>query len=188
MSGAPVRQRVSHAADTVIAFFADATHSFPLALPLGKMLPSAALAALFGLVASPIDMPSLMATSTLRCYDSFGHREACLTQADAARPRLEGRTSGPSQPASSTPTAPSQPASWAMAAPYRQPVWAAAVDPAMWPPSQPAAPRSTPKRSASAACRRNVLPCFLSTLGRGISNIASAVAHAGASPEASRGS
>ncbi len=188
MSGAAVRSRVSDAAETVIAFTAGATRS----LPLDKILPSAALATLFALVASPIEMPSLMATSTLQCYDSFGRREACVAQADAARPRAERRTNGASQSATGTAPAPFQPAAWAMAAPYRQPVWAVAAieQPATWPESWPESPppRSTPsKRSASAACRKNLLPCFLSTLGKGISNIATAVVHAGASPDTSRG-
>ncbi len=167
MGGRRVRRPVSDPAETAILLAANAANS----VPHSKIVRLGPFAALFVFVAVPIDMPSVAANSTLKCYDSLGNYEPCVTQAGAAPSRSNGRTAGAHQPAS-----------WTAAAPYQQASWATtAVQPANWTTSAPPARRiSTPlKRPALARCRRRLIPCLFSTLRRGLTHIASAVAVGG---------
>jgi hypothetical protein len=174
----------SDTADTVIPFAASATNS----ASHGKILRLGAFAALFAVVAVPTlfeaDVPSVAANSTLKCLDSFGNYEPCVTQASAPPSRPAGRTTEVHQPASLTATTPYQSASWTATAPSQQASWATtAVDqPANPTTDAPAAAQrsNTPvKRPASARCRRSSIPCFFSALRKRIAHIASAVAVAG---------
>jgi hypothetical protein len=187
----------SETADTVIRF---------AAVSHGKILRLTAFVALLLVVALPLlfwdDMPSVAANSTLKCHDTLGNDIPCVTQASASPSRsTTGRATETRQPAGRTATAPYQPASWAAAAvdqpatwiataPYQEANWAttAVEQPADWATTAPAAPRSgTPlKRPASASCKRRLLPCFFSSLRKGIKHIASAVAAAGQAPAAAR--
>jgi hypothetical protein len=194
MSDRRVRRPVSDAAETVISFAINATNSVPHSkiLLLGAfaaLLFLGAFAALLVVVAVPIlsradmppnrtlkcydsagqyqpcvarlsraDMPLMQANSTLKCYDSAGQYQPCVTQARASQSRFNDRTTGADQLAS-----------WTTTALYQ-------VDlPANWATSAPVARRSSTlgKRPALATCRRRLIPCFLSTLRRGLTRIAS---------------
>ncbi len=156
-----VRRPVSNTAETVVPIAANATGP----VPHSKILLLGAFAASLVVGAVPIllraEMPSVRADSTLKCYDIAGKFEPCVAQASAPPARLSSRTAGAPQPASWTTTAPDQQESWATTV----------VDqPTNWNTSRPAAPRSGTrrKRSASAICRRRLIPCVLSALRRGL--------------------
>lgn len=173
MGGWRVRFPVSDTAETVIPLAAGAHSRIPR---LG------AFAALFLVVAVPIDEPPVAANSTLKCYDSFGNFEPCVTQASTFLARFNGGPIGTHQPTSWTATAPYHPASWTATALYQQPSWAmtAVGQPANWTTGAPAAqPGSTPlKRPASASCRRGLLPCLFSSLRRGLTHAVAVVGQA----------
>jgi hypothetical protein len=168
-----VRRPLSATAEAVIPFAANAINSFPHRKVL---LLGASLAALPVGVAVPIvfraDRPPVAASSTLKCYDSGGNHEPCLTQASAP----------PQRPDSQTTTAP-RPASWTIAALYQPESWATTEldQPAASTTSAPAAQRSSMrgKRRALALCRQRLIPCFFSTLRRGLTHIASVAASVG---------
>jgi hypothetical protein len=152
-------------------FAAKATNS----VLAGKILLLGAFAALLVVVAVPIlfrvDVPAVAANSTLRCYDSAGNAEPCVTRASASSSQLDGQTTE------------AQPASWTTTALYQQVSLAtSAVDqPANWTKSTPAARRSSTqgKRLASTNCGRRLIPCFFSSLRRGLTHIASVAASVG---------
>src|SRR5689334_3791494 len=114
MRSGRARGPVADAAGTVVVFAADETAS----VPLNQILWSGALAAVFLGVAVWIDMPAGTATGTLKCYDSLGHYQPCVTQADAAALRAARRTNEADQPARWSAAAPHAPESWAASAPY----------------------------------------------------------------------
>jgi hypothetical protein len=143
-------------------------------VPHGKILLLGAFAALLVVVAVPIlfrvDVPAVAANSTLKCYDSAGNAEPCVTRASAS-------------PSQDDPTTGAQPASWTTTALYQQVSLAtSAVDqPANWTKSTPAVRRSTMpgKRPGSTDCGRRFIPCFFSSLRRGLTHIASVAASVG---------
>jgi hypothetical protein len=169
MSGRRARRPISDTAATIIRFAANATSS----VPRSKILLLGALAALLVVVAVPIlfrvHMPPVAASSPLKCYDSAGNYKPCLMQASAS---LNDRT-----------TEAHQPASWTTTALYQQASLATTEldQPASWATSAPAAQRSgTPgKRPALAICGQRFIPCFFSTLRRGLTRIASVAANVG---------
>lgn len=175
-----VRRPISAMAEIVIPFAANATNS----VPHRKILYfGALLAALLVGAAAPmlfqVDIP-VAAGSTLKCYDSGGHYEPCLVQASVPPPRSNGQMTAAHQPASWTITALYQPESWAA---LYQPESSAATEP-----EQPAGSTTSAsaaqrigtrgKHQASATCRQRLLPCFFSSLEKGLTHIALAAAAA----------
>ena len=162
-----MKRPVSDTAETVAPSGARATKS----IPYRKIVLFGAFVPLAVVVAAPLmfhaDAPPV-AANILKCYDSSGNHVPCATEARASPSPPTGRT-----------TAAQQPASWIATARYQQVSWATTgVDqPAT---GAPAAPRSsTPlKRQAYASCRRHLLPCFFSTLRRGLHLAAAAAAQA----------
>src|SRR5271169_4922835 len=172
MSGRRVRRAVSETAQTVSPFAANATNS----VPHRKILLLAVFATLLVVVTVPIlsrtDTLPVVANSTLKCYDSTGNYEPCVTPASASPSRFNGRTTGTHQPPN-----------WAATALYLQAGWAtAAVDqPPNWTTSAPAARQSSTsgKRRALAICGGRLVPCLFSAVRRGLTHIASAAAIVG---------
>jgi hypothetical protein len=189
MSGQRVRRLVSDTAGIVILFAANATkpvlHS--------RILLSGAFAASLLVVGVPIlfeaDVSPVAADGTLKCYDGAGNHEPCATQANtsperfsASPARFNGSTAGALRPPSWTTAALYEQSSWAIAAADQQPSWTTAEA------DQSANPTSAPivrhgggrwgRHQASASCRRHLIPCFLATLRRGLTHIASAAASA----------
>lgn len=165
---------------TVVAFAANATNS----VPHGKILISGAFAGLLMGVAGPVlfraDVPPAAANSTLKCYDSDENYQPCIVGASASPSRFSpSRFDGQATEAR-------RPPSWTVAALYQQENWAAiAVDqPANWPTDAPAPKHAStpPKRSASAACARRLLPCIFSSLRKGLTHLASAAANGARAP------
>jgi hypothetical protein len=182
MRGRRVRRAVSDVAETVIPFAAGARNS----VLHGKALLFGVFAALPAVVAAAslfrADMPPVAANSTLKCYDSAGNYEPCVTRASAPASRLNGRTTRPPQIASWTRAALYQQASWATGTRDQPESWATtALDQPANSTSASAARRSaTPgKRSASVVCRRRLIPCFFSALRRGFTHIVSVAAAVG---------
>ena len=167
-----VRCSVSGTAETIIPLAADAAGP----VPHSNTRRLAGFAALFLFVAVPIDMPSVAENSTLKCYDGFGHPEPCVTETSAAPSRPTVRIAAAFQQANWTATAPAQPSQPAQPLQQASLVTSAADQPASSTTSAPAVQR---KRSAAAACRRNLLPCLFSNLRKKITHIASAVVAAG---------
>lgn len=189
MSDRRVRRLVSDAAETVMLFATNAG-AFAALLFLG------AFAALLVVVAVPIlsradtppadrslkcydsagqsqpcvaglsrdDMPPMQANSPLKCYDNAGQYQPCVTQASASQSRFNGRTAGADQLAS-----------WITTALYQVDLTENGTT------SAPVARHGSTsrKRPASATCRRRLIPCFLSTLRRGLTRIASVAETAG---------
>jgi hypothetical protein len=177
MGGRRARCPVSDTAATVVRFAAGAANL----VPHSKILLSGAFAALLVVAAVPIlfrvDMPPVAASSPLKCYDSAGKYEPCLTQAGAPLPRLSERTTEAHQPASWTTTALYQQASLATAEPDQ---------PANWTTSAPAAQHSGTPGKRPALCGQRFIPCLFSSLRRGLTRIASAAANVGRSRPAAR--
>ena len=173
-----MRGPVSDTAETVAPSGARATKS----IPYRKIVLFGAFVPLAVVVAAPLmfhaDAPPV-AANILKCYDSSGNHVPCATEARASPSPPTGRTTAAQQPASWIATARYQQVSWATTGVDQPASWAsAAVDqPAT---GAPAAPRSsTPlKRQAYASCRRHLLPCFFSTLRRGLHLAAAAGAQA----------
>jgi hypothetical protein len=175
MSMRRVRRPVSVAAETVIPVGANATNSVPRSkiLLLRAFAALLVVAALVVVVAFPIisgtDVPPVPANSTLKCYDSEGKYQPCLS-ASISPSRFTGRTVG-------------ELASWTTTALYQVALYQGDdhqlnwVDdhPANWTTSAPTAQRSTTsgKHSASARCGRRLLPCFFSAVARGLTHMAS---------------
>lgn len=206
MGGRQVGHPGSDAAETVIPIAADAANSIGRRnIGRRNILRLGAVAALLVVVAVPLlfeaDIPSVAANSTLKCYDRYGSPEPCVTQASAFPSRFDGRTMAAPQPAPWTAIAAYQPRSWT-ASPRQQASWAttgtdqqvswattavdqqasgasAAVDQSANSATTAAARRAALKRRALAKCRRNLIPCFFSTLRKGLTHIATAVAAAG---------
>lgn len=197
MSDRRVRRPVSDAAETVMSFATNATNSDPhskfrLLGTFAALLFLGAFAALLAVIAVPMlsradmppvpanrtlkcydsagryqpcamrlsraEMPPMRANNTLKCYDSAGQYEPCVTRASASRLGFNGRTTGTDQLAS-----------WTTTALYQ-------VDQAAnWTTSTPVVRRSSTsgRPRALAICRRRLIPCFLSTLRRGLMHIAS---------------
>jgi hypothetical protein len=201
MNGRRVRQPVLDAAATIISFAAYATKS----LLRSKILLSGAFATLLLLVAVPIlfeaDMPPVAADGTLKCYDGAGNHEPCVTQANAPPSRSTEPTTAAVRPPSWMTAALFQQSSWAAIAADRQSSWATTdgerqeslatsegdrqETAATTEGDQPANSTSAPvgrhsyrwgRRQALAACRRHLIPCFFSTLRKGLTRIASAAA------------
>jgi hypothetical protein len=193
MSDWRVRRSVSDAAETVISFATKATNSVPhskiLLLGAFAALLFSGAFALLVVVAVPIlsradmppnrtlkcydsageyqpcvaqlsraDMPPMQANGTLKCYDSAGQYQPCVTQASASQSRLNDQAIGADQLAS-----------WTTTAFYQADLSANGTT------SAPVARRSSTlgKRPALATCRRRLIPCFLSTLRKGLTRIAS---------------
>jgi hypothetical protein len=175
MSSRRVSHLVSDAAETVTPFAANTPNS----VPRRKILLLAALSALLVIAAVPalfwVNRPAVAAHSTLKCYDSAGNHEPCLTQAGASQSRFNGRTTEAQQPANWTTAALEQSESWTASA---------ADQPASLTTSAPAARNGhTPRRRpASAICGRRLLPCFFSALRKEITHIAYVAAKVGARP------
>jgi hypothetical protein len=176
MSNGRVRRLVSNAAGTVIAVAANAANS----VRYGKVLLLGAFTTLVVVVAVPIliraDTPPVGANGTLKCYDRAGNYQPCPARASASLSRFDGATAETYQPAS-----------WATVALYQRqsPATIAADQPANWKTNALAAKRSTTlrKRTASAICGRNLIPCVFSALRRGVTHLASVAAiEAGARP------
>jgi hypothetical protein len=171
MGGRRARFPVSDTAATVVRFAAGAANS----VPHSKILLSGAFAALLVVAAVPIlfrvDMPPVAASSPLKCYDSAGKYEPCLTQAGTSSPRSNDRT-----------TEAHQPASWTITALYQQASLATTESdqPANWATSAPAAAQhSGAPGKRPALCGQRFIPCLFSTLRRGLTRIASAAANVG---------
>jgi hypothetical protein len=168
MSGRQARRLVSDTAESLIQFAASAA----ILAPRGKILLLGAFAALPVILAVPIlfqtDMPPVAADSTLKCYDSAGNYEPCLTRASAGPSRFNVRTASTLRPPAWTTTALYQESSWATPA----------VDQPANSTSAPVARRSgkSGKRLALATCGRRLIPCVFSTLRRGLTHIASVAA------------
>ncbi len=166
-------RRYLSAAKAVTEFAADAAARF---CRHRKVLLLGAVVGLLAVAAIPVlsqkNIPVVAANGTLKCYGSGGNYEPCVTAVNASASRSNGRPMPADQPASWTTTTLYQQARWAIAA---------ADEPANWEPSPPASQRSNPpaKHSASAACRRKLIPCFFSALRRGLTHIASAAANLG---------
>jgi hypothetical protein len=193
MSDLRVRRSVSDAAETVISFATKAISSVPhskiLLLGAFAALLFSGAFALLVVVVVPIlsradmppnrtlrcydnageyqpcvaqlfraDMPPMQANSTLKCYDSAGQYQPCVTQARASQSRFNDQAIGADQLAS-----------WTTTALYQADL------PANGTTSAPVARRSSTlgKRPALATCRRRLIPCFLSTLRKGLTRIAS---------------
>jgi len=147
---------------------------------LGMFVPLLVVVAV--LILFRADMLSVAANSTLKCYDSAGNHEPCITRAGASLSRSNGRTAGAHQLAS-----------WTATALYKQTIWTTpAVDqPANWTTtaveqpadrttSAPAARRSSSTIGKHPAiCRRRLIPCFFSALRRGFTHLAAVAATAG---------
>jgi hypothetical protein len=163
-------------------------------VPRGKIVLSGAFAASVFVVAVPMlfeaGAPPVAADGTLRCYDGAGNHQACVTRASAPPARLNRPAIGALRPPSWTTTALFQqstwttaaldpPSSWATPAVDQQPVaTTAAVDQPENSTSVPIARRGRwGKHSAAAACKRHLIPCFFSTLRKGLTHIASAAAN-----------
>jgi hypothetical protein len=193
MSGQRVRRPVSDWAGSIILFAASATKL----LSRGKVLLPGAFAALLAVVAVPIlfeaDMPSVAADGTLKCYDSSGNHEPCVAQASASPSRFSAEIAAVLRPPSWTTTAllqqsdwttpaVDQPANWTTAA-ADQPAneTTTAVDQPANGTSEPVGRRSfqSARRHAMAICRRHLIPCFFSTLRKGLTHIASVAATMG---------
>jgi hypothetical protein len=197
MSGRRVRQTVLDAAETIVSFAVSATKS----LLRSKILLSGAFAVLLLLVAIPIlfeaDMPPVAADGTLKCYDGAGNHEPCVARATTPPSRSNGPTTAAVRPPSWMTTALFQQSSWAATAGDQQASWAtsegdrqaslatseddrqeslttAEADQPANSTSAPAARRSVKwgRRQAMAACRRHLIPCFFSTLRKGLTRIA----------------
>jgi hypothetical protein len=156
-------------AETVTAFVTTATN-----FPHRKILLVGASAALLAALTVPLlfrtDKPLAVADNTLKCYGTAGKYEPCVTQASASAPRFNGGTNKVRELASWTTTALYQPASLTTAV---------ADQPANWTTNTPAAARhgiTSGRHTAFAACRRRLIPCFFSTLRRGLTHIASVAA------------
>lgn len=143
------------------------------------------------------DMPSVAANSALQCYDSAGNYQPCVsaTRASGLPSRFFGQAVADHQPTNLTVAASDQPTSPAVTA-NDQPTSSAATandqptsltatasyQPASWATSAPVARRGStpPKRPVSTICGRHFLPCFFSTLRRGVTHMASVAAMHGA--------
>lgn len=189
MSSRRVRRPVSGAAEDVIAFAASAANS----LSRRKMLLIGAVSAVLVILAIPIvygadtssaavntalqcydsagnyvscraEVPSVAANNALKCYDSAGKYEPCVsaTRASALPSRFIGQTVADHQPTSPTETARYQPASWSASAPVAR------------------LGSSPARRPVSSICGRHLIPCFFSTLRKGVTHIASVAAMHGA--------
>lgn len=116
------------------------------------------------------DKPSVSANNALKCYDGAGIYQPCVsaTRAGAAPPRDLGQIATDHQPPSPTVTARYQPASVATSA--------------------PAARRgnSPGKHRVSSICGRRLIPCFFSTLRKGVTHMASLAAMHGARSASTR--
>lgn len=162
-------------------------------IPRGKIMLSAAFAASVIVVAIPLlfeaGTPPVAADGTLKCYDGAGNHQPCVTQASAPPPRLNRPAIGPLRPPSWTMTALYQQSNWMTAALDPPSSWATpAVDQQSSAPTaavdQPENSTSAPvvrharwgKRQAAAACKRHLIPCFFSTLRKGLTHIAFAAA------------
>ena len=171
MTDRPVRRPGSDPAEPVTPPPAQATHS----VLHSKILPLGAFAALLTVAAVLILlMPSGAGNSTLKCYDSAGNYEPCVTRASAASARSHHRAAQVSRP------------SWIKAALYEpswekaiwesptadQPVNAAAGEPVNSAASIPVA-RHTSKKHLASACSRRLMPCFFSAVRRGFTHLAS---------------
>lgn len=168
-----LKRPVSDAARTVMSLATNATYSDPhsklrLLGTFAALLFLGAFAALLVVIAVPMlsraDMPPMPVNSTLKCYDSVGQYEPCVTRASASRLGLNGRTTGTDQLAS-----------WTTTALYQ-------VDqPENLTTSAPVVRRSNTsgRHRALAICRRRLIPCLLSTLRRGLTHIASVAATVG---------
>lgn len=167
MSGRQIRRPVSDTAETVPPFVAETNSVLRRKILLG------AFTALFVVVAVPIlfrgDMQLATTDGALKCYDSAGKIEPCVTRASAAPSRFNGRATRVHQPATWMTTALYRPESWETSA-VDQPVNSAA--------SAPAARRGIPRKRLVSACGRHVVPCFFSALRRGVTHFASAAATA----------
>ena len=173
MTGRPVRRPGSDPAEPVTPPPAHAPHS----VLQSKILPLGAFAALLTVAAVLILlMPSGAGNSTLKCYDSAGNYEPCVTRARTAPARSDGLTAQVHRPPS-----------WIKAALYapssEKPIWETPADdqpinattsaPGNSIASVPAA-RRTGKRHLASACGRRLMPCFFSAVRRGITHLASA--------------
>lgn len=158
------RVRRSGVAEDVIAFAASAANS----LSRRKMLLIGAASAVLVILAIPIvcgaDISSAAANSALKCYDDAGKYEPCATatRASALPSRFLGQSVADHQPTSPTETARYQPVSWAASAPVAR---------------RGSAPA---KRPVSSICGRHFIPCFFSTLRKGVTHMASLAAMHGA--------
>lgn len=191
MNGRRVRRLVSGTAESVMMIAASAAKF----IPRGKILLSGAFAALFFVVAVPMlfeaGTPPVAADGTLRCYDGAGNHEPCVAQTSAAPRRLNRPAIGALRPPSWTTVALYEQSSWTTAAFDPPSSWAtpavdqqtagtttAAVDQPENSTSAPVARRGRwGKHQASAACKRHLIPCFFSTLRKGLTHIASAAAN-----------
>jgi hypothetical protein len=164
MSSRGVMHSVSNAAEKVSPFDAGATNSVfhNIALPVG------AFATLLAVVAVPIlcraDIPSAAASGVLKCYDSAGNYEPCLTRTSARRIGVDGRAAEAQQPASWITTALAQPENWTASAPTA------------WPKS---APR---KRPVLAICGRRSITCLFSAFRKTVTRMVSFAASHAARP------
>lgn len=167
MRAQQVRRPVSDTAETVLSFAAE-TNSVSRRKILVR-----ALTALFVAVAVPLlfrpDLQLAAVNGALKCYDSDGKTEPCVTQASAALSRFNGRA-----------TRLHRPATWMTTALYRPESWETnAVDqPANSTGAAPARRSGSPRKRLASACGRHVLPCFFSALRRGVTHFASAAASA----------
>lgn len=172
MSGRRARRRISDKAAGAIRFAASATDLFPRRkIPLWTAFTALLLVAVVPILFQA-DVPPVAADSTLKCYDGTGNYKPCGTLADASPSRFNGRTTVVPQPPSWTPIARYQQANWATAA-VDQPEnsTTGALD---------ARHNGRPgKHSTSAIYGRRLIPCFLFTLRRGLTHIASVAARVG---------
>lgn len=190
MSGRRVKWLISGMAEGVMLIAAGAAKF----IPRGKILVSGASAALLFVVAVPMlfeaGAPPVAADGTLRCYDGAGNHQPCVTHASAPPARLNRPAIGALRPPSWTTVALYEQSSWTTAALDPPSSWAtpavdqqsvattAAVDQPENSASAPVARRGRwGKHSAAAACKRHLIPCFFSTLRKGLTHIASAAAN-----------
>jgi hypothetical protein len=122
---------------------------------------------------SRTDTSPMQVNGILKCYDSAGKYQPCVTRASASQSRFNGRTTGTEQLASWTTTAlyqVDQPANWTTSTPVVRQGSAS---------GRPRESSTSGRPRAFAICRRRLIPCFLSTLRRGLTHIASAAAIVG---------
>lgn len=173
MSGRRVRA-VAETAQTVIAFAAGAINSDLYR----RILP--AFAALLVVAAVPIlfrvDMPSVAASSILKCYDSAGNYEPCAAQASASLSEFNGRTAQAHQPAALATIALNKQDLITIAVNQQESSTTTTVDqPPDWKTSAPVARRSNMPRRRQAFGRCSIR-CFFSALRKKVTHFASVAA------------
>jgi hypothetical protein len=176
MGGWRVSRFIPDTAETLMPFATNVINLFPR----GKVLLLGAFSALLVAVAAPIIVgPPVAANSSLKCHDSAGNYEPCLTEASTS-PRFSRQTTESHQAPSWTTTALYQQESWAITALDQPAKWkTTAIDQSAYlTTSAPAARRSTPGKR-SAICGRRLIPCFFSALRSGFTHIASVAATMG---------